>query len=169
MSSLAIRSLAPAIHFLVSEILLFLQAARDAMIHCTRCTFSVQWLLQIFYKTVLLNKACSVKNDSITVVDQIMLRRLLLSVMKRRLINTEIWLTQFYFLLNCTDWVRAHHWWIANQSKIFIPFSIAINVIELLLLYQCIRVVIPWPSVQGVAGGVNHMSGTSWSHRTKTK
>lgn len=42
------------------------------------------------------------------------------------------------------------------------------DMMELLLLYQYIRFMILWPSVQGVGMGVKHMSGTSRSHRTKT-
>lgn len=36
------------------------------------------------------------ENDSITVVDWIMLRTLLLSVMKKSLINAEIWLSVIF-------------------------------------------------------------------------
>lgn len=42
LSSWAIKNLAPAIHFLVSEVPLFFQAARDALMCCTRYNFSVQ-------------------------------------------------------------------------------------------------------------------------------
>lgn len=83
MSSLAMRNWTPAAHFLVSEVLLLLQAAGGAVMHWIRCMLSVQWLLQIFCKTILPNKAWSIVCDSITVVDWIMLRTLLLSVMKK--------------------------------------------------------------------------------------
>lgn len=121
MSSLAMRNRTLATQFLVSEVLLLLQAAGGAVMHWIRCILSVQWLLQVFCKTILPNKACSMVCDSITVVDWIILRTLVTFCNeKKSLINVKIWLTQCNFLLNCIGWVRVHHWWIANYNKIFL-------------------------------------------------
>lgn len=80
------------------------ETARGATVHCTRCILSVRWLMQIFYKTVMLNKAWSMKNDNDnTVVDKVMLRRLA-SWRKRR---SALTFDLVNFLLNWFDWEQS--------------------------------------------------------------